>query len=284
MNKYKHLAQLTSSVEELNEVLLVPSQEGIMDSFKNLIPTIVNDFVGFIKNSGNIKDQLSLRKGSFDHVVEKAVVAINEYNYMDASLLKAFCPEGFNSYYYDYAISLEKASAFLKDLPRHLDDFELYVAQLLSSSDKVKSTQEALPHFKAFTKQRDLLNKELSKHFKRGSNTEGTFGDFARRNADLSESVSIMNNVNSNLNSIDREQLLSKMNNIAKTLTEIRNKIKEGGYENVSYQTPKDLANTTLQVAMLLEFFSVVYFQAQGMNTALIYTSEHIVNVVNKKR
>lgn len=282
MKHKQSLHALMVSVEEYNDVLLMASNEGLLDNFKNFIPTVVNDFVNFIKSIGNLNDKLSTRSGAFDHTAENAAKALANYNYMDAALLKAYCPEGFKSTYYDYALTLEKAAAYLKETPKMLDEYKNYLSLVLSTSDKIISTSEALPQFKAYAKNRDTVQKDIARHFKTGNNTSGTFGDYAKRVADYHDTIKIMNNVNDMLNGIDRAKLMDDLNFSSKILVEIRNRIKEGGYQDVSSQASKDLANITLQMAMIIELFAVTYYNVQAMNTALIDTGEVIVQAVKK--
>lgn len=123
----------------------------------------------------------------------------------------------------------------------------------------------------------DTQYEQLSKAFKMGNNTNrGKFGEYFNRNLAVKEALELDKQINTNLLSIDRKEIVSKVNELTYYLEKLREVLGKMDENDISTKTGEVLSKLTYTVAREIEFIGVTFYNYGSYNRALELTLNNL--------
>jgi hypothetical protein len=244
------------------------------------IPAIVaqfNDFTGQFK-AEQPAVQFTVNDREFDG-------HLREHTYANLTPLTAYVPEGLKVTYLDYYQSLlpaiERAASIVD---RVLVPYAVFLSNLVTNHTAQLDSRTHSAEWKKMAEARELLNTSIGRCFKVGSNrSELKYGDVLERNADWDHVFSSARSVSNLINSVNRKNVQSKIQECDELLGIIVAKIKRNEMDSITPQVVKSLAEGAYQVASELEFYSASWYRATAYVECVKRTSDHVSEVFKRK-
>lgn len=250
----------------------------LTNTFPSIVSNVKEFFAGFTPaNANNPAIILSFNEAAF-------IKEVSTHSYLDIAPLAAFVPEGLDVTYSKYSEELMPAVAHAsKILSGVMTSYSTFLSQLISNSDLKLSTQSFEKIYTELTKEREKLNVEIGKCFKRGSTkAEVTIGDVVDRNADWHNVINSADVMLKLINGVDRKALNKKINECSDLLDVILAKMNRNEFEGMSPEIIRNLSDGAYQVASELEFYSVTFYKVMAYSASISNTVEHFENVFEK--
>jgi len=274
----KRLEELKLSLENIDNILTTPTQEGIADIFKNKLPAMFNSIINYFKAYIFNKDDIKLKTD-----IKKLNKTLNEVRYIDLKNINAFCPEGLNKTYLEYLKSLEMGVEVVKNVEKYIDEFSTYVGTLISDKKNLRNT--------TINKDSDFLNleeninkvlKSIGSNFIKSTKTTGKVGDFVRNNKEFNEIFDRFKSSSEYLNKVDKNKLSKNIKKVCDYLVVLKEEFKKPDMENynpgfTSKATPKIIAKYTYNLANVISLFSSVSYAYIALGNSIDVTCEKII-------
>lgn len=255
------------------------SMSGIVHSLQNLIPSIQKNFQGFIHGFSKSEPAAQLKGNERDFVklVEGRV-------YLNLSPLQAYVPEGLQVSYLEYLPVLRDAVLHCHNVTQTvLNDYSVYLAQIITNRQLKMTTLPQDTTYANMEKVRQDLNKRLAACFKTGSSkADSTYGDVVDRNADWAQVFHLINEIDNDLNKIDRTRLHQKAEECNNQLNTIIKQIRNHEFEGAGPEVTNNLANGAYQCGAELEFFAATYYRTMTVNQAIADTMKKVSDILKQ--
>lgn len=245
---------------------------------RRVIPSIRNGIDGFHKTftqapavsiSGDQKRFLS------------EVIAKRTYNTLEP--LTAYVPEGLKVPYLEYAQVLFNAVEHAMLAPSVINAYATFLATLVSNKMALNNTMSSKRLYLEMQETRTKLADDVRKCFDGTVKTETKVENVIKRNADWAELFKACDNISRAINSVERSVLQKKVDECSELLERISKQINEGFFDKASPEVILDMSEGAYQVASELEFYSVMYYNAQTFTHAITRTIERVSMVSNTK-
>lgn len=236
----------------------------------NILPSMVTGFSSFV-NRFNPTDMFTALTPH-----DKFLRDLPKHAYMDISPLTAFVPEGMNATYIEYSNELLEAAKHAAGvLDNIMSPYSVFLARLVTNKEQQLSSMPHNIEFSKLGKTRDVINSALGKCFKVGSTeTQKSIGDVVSRNAEWAGVFLNMDAMSKLVMHVDRKALNKKVEENAKYLEQLMNKVKRGELDNVSPEVVRSMAEGAFQAASELEFFAATYYRVMTLNASVNRTLE----------
>jgi hypothetical protein len=247
------------------------------DLLRNIFPGMVRDLMSFTANFKADDPAIPLNSN------QRAFVRkLEAHQYSDLAPLTAFIPEGMQSHYTQYLGSLQvSVKHAVKLMDEVLAPYSLFLSRLITNKDEQFSTQSMESTFQAIAKERDYANETIACDFKVGSTqSETTYGKVVSRNGDWLSVLSIVDQLSTEMNKVDRKALEKKIKECDTYLNIIIDKIKRDDLDGVSPQVVQNLADGAYQVGLELQFFTVTFYKVQAIAECIKRTVVHVEKVL----
>ena len=272
------LEELKLSLENIDNILTTPTQEGIADIFKDKLPAMFNSIINYFKTYVFNKDDIKLKTN-----IKKLNKTLNEVRYIDLKNINAFCPEGLNKTYLEYLKSLEMGVDIVKNVERYIDEFSIYIGALISDRRNVRNT--TINNDSGFLNLEENINKALKSigsNFTKSTKTTGKVGDFVRNNKEFNEIFDRFKSSCEYLNKVDKNKLSKNIKKVCDYLVILKEEFKrtDPGYYDPGFAskvTPKIIAKYTYNLANVVSLFSSVSYAYIALGNSIDVTCENIL-------
>lgn len=209
------------------------------------------------------------------------VVAKRTYNTLEP--LTAYVPQGLKVTYLEYAQVLYNAVEHAATAPQVINEYATFLAQLVSNKMSLSVTSSKRRLYQDMQETRLKLAQEVQKCFDNTARSETKVENVIKRNSEWSTLFVHCENISRVINSVERSVLQKKVDECTDLLDAISRQIAEGHFDKASPEVLLDLSEGAYQVASELEFYSVMYYNAQTFTHAVTRTLERITKVSDQK-
>lgn len=197
---------------------------------------------------------------------------------------QVYVPEGLNVTYLEYLEALSPAVEHAVNLPKILDDFTTYLSLLIHRPDATQETKSFLNTYTQLEKERTAILEKLGACFSKGlTHTQRQLGDVVKNNASWDEVVAKLTGLNTALGKVSHKHLNQKIDETLTLLQSTRHQI-ETQQKQVSGETITNLSTGTYQIAMELEFYSVIWYRLESFSHAVDDTIHRIADLESKQK
>ncbi len=209
---------------------------------------------------------------------------IEKRPYLTLEAYGAHVPEGLKSTYLDYAIALQAAATHCHDnAQKALDEYSILLAQIITNRQLKYSMKSNVVSYAKQEEDRNALTAAMGACFTLGSTkATSTYGDVVSSNGEWQAVLRTMHITMDLLNRMKRDTLHKKAEECSENLALIIKQIKSGEFEGAGPEAIKNLSDGAYQAGSELELFSVVYFKATVLATAISDTMKNITKIVNE--
>lgn len=251
----------------------------VADLLRNIFPTISKEFTGLVGKFSTPEKVVKLTSSQKAFLKE-----LEQHTYLNIAPLAAYVPEGMDVTYLSFLDVLKDATEHCEHL---LDvtmvDYCKFLGNLINNADAKLDSSSLVPIYKNLQVNREELNKRFLECFKHGSSrTEVSIGNVVSRNSDWPKIFELTEDVNREIEMVDREKLSKKILECVQLINVIQNKIKRNEFEGISPEAVNTLADGAFQIASELEFYSVIHYRVIAITTAINRTIEHFQEVFKK--
>lgn len=206
---------------------------------------------------------------------------VEKINFRDMEQVTAYVPEGMNKTYLDYLEQLGPSVDYCAENTMNiLSSLGTYVSNLINNKHALLETHSFVAKLSGHEKERAYLNIEIGKCFTKGSTkAECRLGKVINRNADWKAVFEETTLLNRTIDSIDKNKLYKKMNDVNELLEVFKRKFNNGEITEVSPEVNENLSNLLFQAASELEFFSVTFFRVLGLTTSINRTTDYVQKI-----
>lgn len=262
-----HLYQLEASVESLHQAFdLEVSQEGIVDTVRKLVPSVVKDFIAYIRDLQTAPTTLRLT-----HPLEEINQVTAKVNYVEMKPLAIMKPETMGSDYETFSKAVLAAVQEAKQVDRILDEFVQFLGVLVSHRESLMATRDLFAGYdsvKSYNSKREAAIQAISKLTANNQLSTTTYGKAFKNHQGLAYSYQAIQEACESMNRVNRSELTKKMKIAADLLSEFNRKVKAGEVDHISDKVVLEVADVSLAIAHYLEFFSFTYFQVMSLSLA----------------
>lgn len=266
-------------IERDRLALEAPLSLDLVGLFQNTFPSIRAGFSNLVQRFAATEPAVPLtsRQRDFLRLVEPK-------KYLELAPIVAYVPEGMESsypHYLDAVLAAVEHAAHYS--PKHLNQFALYLSQLVSQSDQhLASTSFEREHV-ASEEARKKLNAELGACFRVGSSrSESSYGAVVARNKDWYE-VFEKNDAQAKLvNTVNRKDLDRKIAECVELMDILSVKLSRGDFQGISPQTITNIADGAYGAAQEMEFYAATHYRSMAISTAINRTMSHVFEVLKK--
>lgn len=198
--------------------------------------------------------------------------AIEGKNFADLRVKKIAIPPGFKGNYKDYAELLQASADIMGKLKDNLlTPYARWLSANINDPSNLLSGRGG--DIRGFDPSDiDSIYKDMSKMFSKGrTDNVGVLGDHFRRGKEIIEVSKLNDDITAKIMVIDRNEVLSKIEEITTYLDILYEKLQEEG-QAVSSQTGQMLSKLTLSVAREVEFMGVMMYNFRSFNVAFEQT------------
>lgn len=280
------LLSTVNPLEEMAHLCGVISQEsfsmsGIAHSLQNLMPSIQKNFQGFIQGFSKTEPAVQLKGNERDFIK-----LLDGRIYLNLVPLLTFVPEGLAVPYIDYLLVLKDAAQHCHDITlKTLNDYSMYLAQIITNRQFKMTTMPHDTMYARMEKERAALTERMAKCFKTGSSkAESTYGEVVGRNAEWMDVFKVLDQVDTIVNSIRRDQLHQKAEECNNQLNLIIKQIRNNEFEGAGPEVTNNLSNGAYQSGAELELFAATYFRAMVVNQAIADTMQKVSDILKQTK
>lgn len=251
----------------------------IQEMAYKLIPNIVDEFKGIISSFSTTKPAIQLTSKQKDFLKE-----IAKHPYFDLTPLYVYVPEGLQTSYKTYCEALRDALKYAEAIPVELSNYQTFISRLLSNDDDLKSTDYVEFKYKTLNKELDASINFTSKCFKKNNHdTEVKYGQIIQNHSEWQVVFQEINLLATEIEKINRTELLKQVENITELLEMLKNKIKRKEINNISPEMLAKIADYTYIVARYMEYYSVTYFRIKALVECLNQTVDKVYGICTRK-
>ncbi len=256
------------------------AQESFIGDFSKYVSNIFNAFrhtSDFLEVKGFSKypEQNNLSKEN------KAFIGtVNSVPFAELMKLSATVPEGMICKYVEILQPLLETSEYLKGIQAHVvQPYSLYLASFLSNENTSLSTESKAFEYSKLEQARDRRIAQFTPLYNPDSYvTQTTVGRVVDRNADWYLVLGMQKAIITNLEAINRKAIKKEVDNCVDYLALIADNIKRNKTKTRA-EAAERLSLGAYQVAKEMEYFSISYYRALGLNSAIEDTVKHIQKV-----
>lgn len=254
---------------------MTPSQ--LLTALPKRLPEFFSDVKNFVTGiTGSLSPVASLID------TRKLDKTTKKFNYVSMTQVTVYVPAGMNVQYSKYLEALEQG----QDVADRIMDDTLkpmlkWLAIMLTSPSAMANVR-GLPSgvvLHDLKKAKESVNACYSKH---GSDTQMSFGDVFRRNADLTESAVRLNHINERLAKIDRKDMIETVNEIVGAMDKLLIRMQQNPDEyKMSGVTMKSMTELSMNLGYEIEFFAAHSYMVQAATQAMNDTSTKLESIVS---
>lgn len=255
---------------------------GIKRSVADLIPSLQNNFKSFLSRiSGSASSETITLKASD----REFLALIQTKPFLNLESIPAEVPEGMTSTFKGYAHALQAAATHVStNTEKSMAEYSRMLAQIVTNKDMKVSMMPNNAKYRQMESQRDQLTKAMGNCFSDGSsNTKSTYGEVVQSNTEWRDVFMTMTALMDLLNRMNRDKLQEQAEECSELLGTIIKQIKNGEFEQAGPEVLDNLADGAYQCGAELELFSVVYFKATVLATAITDTMNNVEKALAEK-
>lgn len=242
------------------------------------LSSLVTSFTDFVSTTAGFSISTTAGVIALNSNQRDFLAKVEKLNFRDLELLTAYVPEGMNEKYANYVSALNPSAEYCaENTLALLNTLSTYVANLINNNHALLDTHSFVAKLAKHEKERADLNAEVGKCFAKGSSiAQRKIGNVIDRNADwklVFEEITLMNRT---IDSVDKNKIYKKMNEINELLEVFKRKFNNGEIKEVSNEVSQNLSNLLYQAASELEFFSVTFFRVLAFTTSVNRTTEYV--------
>lgn len=275
LKKQIALDLVTLSTESLSQESLVTMSKNMLNNLSNFVPEVLGNILTFKQHFLEDTSDIRLSRDN-----RKFLETIEKIPYVSMQHDAAFVPEGFKGKYLDYLSLLKGAPVIAKDAQLSvIPQFKRAVASIVSNPDLGRElNSEMIRLLRERTKMRDRFTEDLNTFFDKGSSsTNAIISQVIDRNNDWKQVLHLLEETSMGITAIDRTKMLKQVDEISHLLTVLTNKIKSGGYDDMSPENIMMLSEGTYQLATEVEFYAVMHYRVMTLNVAINDTKAALI-------
>ena len=181
----------------------------------------------------------------------------------------------------DYVELLADSQEYIEPINEEiLAPLKVFLGRCINENTDVQNLNSSIASLRVGDRNREVynkLNQQFTETFNGPINQVRALKSFVDAYEDIAKTINALNNLNRSFNMVDRRLILKNVDSIAEMLILVNNKIKSGGFGEVSGGFAKDLADIGYAAALDVEYFSVHTFRLESF-TQLIMDSLDILD------
>lgn len=205
------------------------------------------------------------------------ITVAKKYDYSELRERNVVIPLGLKVTYKEYGELLLESAKVCKNIKENvISPYLRWLAIHISDPSKITSARgTGIRDFKP--NDVEAYYEAFGKMFKKGSSDDtGAFGNYFRRNQELSEVGVINNQISELLTSVERNSVLNSINELTYLLEKIYDVFLEMDEDEISGAAAITLAKLTYTVAKEVEFMGLVYANFRAYNHAFSTTLKNL--------
>lgn len=256
------------------------AQESFIGDFSKYVSNIFNAF----RNTSDFLEVKGFSKYPEQNTLSKENKAfiniVNAVPFTDLMKLSATVPEGMICKYVEILQPLLETSEYLKGIQAHVvQPYSLYLASFLSNENTSLSTDSKRFEYDKLEQARDKRINQFTPLYDSDSyKTQTTVGNVISRNADWHFVLGMSQAIVTNLEAVNRKAIKKEIDNCVDYLALIADSIKRNKTKTRA-EAAERLSLGAYQVAKEMEYFSISYYRALGLNSAIEDTVAHVRKV-----
>lgn len=274
----------TVPLVEMKKLRYLVSQEsvsvgGIVRSIKDLIPALQTNFKEFIGNFTKTDSPITLKADE-----QAFTTLVMKRPYLTLEGYGAHVPEGMRSTYLEYAMALQTAAQHCHNIAqKSLNDYSMMLAQVITNRQLKLSMPSHVVSYAKMEEERNKLTAVMGACFDLGSTkATATYGDVVGSNSEWQAVFRTMHITMDFLNRMQRDMLHKKAEECSENLALIIKQIKSGEFDGAGPEVIQNLSDGAYQVGCELELFSVVYFKATVLASAITDTMKNLTKTITE--
>lgn len=206
------------------------------------------------------------------------VALLNGKHYVGLEGVACFVPEGLKVSYLEYLAALKPAvDRTSRIMDNFLAPFAGFLAGLVNNHALASTAKQLAILDSHVDLERRTMNKHLGECFQAGSSVVNTtYEKVVARNSDWPRVFHDTDALVQAINRVDRNALQKKMAECVELMDVLKRQLEQGKFGDMSAATASNLAAGAYQVALELEFYSVVYYKAAALSGALNRTVQSV--------
>lgn len=250
------------------------------------IPTYFRNFANNIKDfvSHTLNNAVS---GDNVNLPFKLSRLLDQNTYATLSKTEVFVPPGLNVQMVNYLETLDKAHDLIANplIPLALKPTSKWFAQMLSNPTNLNTVRDVVSDIGIkITRQHLEDSKKIIKAaFKTDNSVDrAQYANVYRRNSDFKTAVSLINKLTVENSAIDRRAIRESVTMISDGVDTMIQQFDNGDPQyQLNGKTIRDMTNTLMFLAELVEFYAAISFNIQSASTAIRDTVAQLDKMAN---
>lgn len=242
----------------------VVSTEGISELLKNSMGGIVNGFKSFINSIKPNGPALNIDDNRDD--IDNSLLKVP---YLNVSQIPMMVPEGLNVKYLVYINSLDVAVERSGNVNKLIDDFTREVAAILTNQDMRLDTTSHDAKWREMDSAREAAYATVGACFNGTNRAKLGYSKLVDRNKDWGDVCARAKILCDKMNNINRPKLVKSAKHLYDLLKKVEDLSKHGGFDGMSPEVVRSLAEGSYQIACELEFYAVTYYRVETLSKVL---------------
>lgn len=257
------------------------SIDGIKRSVSDLIPSLQQNFKTFLARFKGDSDAITLKASD-----REFLSLIQNKPYLNLEAIEAEVPEGLTSTFKTYAHALQAAATHCStNAETAMADYSKMLGNIITNKSVKASMMPNAAKYRQMERQRDDLTKAMGECFSNGStNAKSTYGEVVQTNTEWRDVFMTMQALMDVLNRMSRDKLQKHAEECSELLSTIIKQIRTGEFEDAGPEALDNLADGAYQCGAELELFSVVYFKATVLATAIADTMGNVSKALTEQQ
>lgn len=254
------------------------SMEGMSDILRKTIGTVANGFKSFINA---IKPNAPGLVINFS--TENIAKQLENMPFLNISQLPMEVPQGLKAKYLTYLAALDTAVARTENTEKLIDGFTTEVASIITNRDALQSTNAKDAYWHELESSREACYATIGACFDRGNKAKQPYSKLVDRNKDWETITNNAISLCARINKVNRAKLVTKSRHLYDLLAKIESACKVGGFDTMSPEMIRSLAEGSYQTASELEFYAVVWYRVQTLTVTLNHNYDLIKRATSLK-
>ncbi len=252
------------------EMKMIAMESSVLDNMTNTIAKVFPSIAEKITTMFAVTKELPAIKMSFSKEQKFVVENSHQVPFTEIGDVKVHTPINFTGNLLNYGVVLETSlKKHRASATEGLNDFNIYLAQFLSSKDAKLSTVDLTSKYGNLSKGREETIGLLNPYSTNSSSTEVKLESIISRKDDLRILFGEASSIKRHLETFDLTQINSSVKKCVDLISLIIDQVEKGLITNVTPETTKNLAFGATELAKEVEFFSIIYFRVLGFTTSV---------------